>query len=322
MNPVDVVVLGSYVQDHCWVTETFPGDGESRIGRFSTGPGGKGFNQAVACHRQGVRTAFLGAIGRDALGATAQAYAADNGIAAIWEERDDATTAASSILVDASGQNRIVVALGANEKLSVAFVASHRQAIHDAQVLVCQCENELAATREALATARRHGTLTVLNPAPINPRMSAELLALADIATPNETEFAFLLRHLHGRQVAPDYWELADPLLHGLCRSTGIPTVVITLGDKGCFVSHGDAPVRKDGETYYRLGAEPVRCVDSTGAGDAYTGGLAAGLVLYREQPFRRAVEHATRVAALAVEKPGTAPAMPTRAEVQARFES
>ena len=320
MNPVDVVVLGSYVQDHCWVTETFPGDGESRIGRFSTGPGGKGFNQAVACQRQGVATLFLGAIGRDALGATARAYAADSGLAAIWEEREDASTAASSILVDARGQNRIVVALGANEKLSVAFVAAHRQAIHDARVLVCQLESDLPSTREALASARRHGTLTLLNPAPINAGVSAELLALADILTPNETEFAFLLRERYGQAVAPTYWELADAQLHALCRATGIPTVVITLGDKGCFVSHADAATRGDAEPYYRLPAEPARCVDTTGAGDAYSGGLAAGLVHFAGQPFRRAATHANRVAALSVEQPGTAPAMPTREAVRARF--
>ena len=152
------------------------------------------------------------------------------------------------------------------------------------------------------------------------PEFFAEIAPLADILTPNETEFAFLLRERYGQAVAPTYWELADAQLHALCRATGIPTVVITLGDKGCFVSHAEAATRGDAEPYYRLPAEPARCVDTTGAGDAYSGGLAAGLVHFAGQPFRRAATHANRVAALSVEQPGTAPAMPTREAVRARF--
>lgn len=325
MTSVDVVVIGSYVQDHCWTTKQFPQPGESRIGAFSTGPGGKGFNQAIACHRQGVSTCFLGAIGRDRLGETAQAFARNDGLRAEWELRDDAPTAASSIVVNARGENLIVVALGANEKLSPEFVSARAPLIAGAKVVLCQLENGLEATREALTIARRGGAITVLNPAPINEALTRDLIALADVITPNETEFAFLIERLTGDRdaataalAAPT---LALPQLHELCRRTGVPHVVVTLGAGGCFVSHAPASVPEGGDDCYRLQAEPVSTVDTTGAGDAFSGGLAAGLVLYEGlRGFRRAVQHANRVAAISTETPGTAPAMPSRAVVEARY--
>src|SRR5205085_10740656 len=113
MLPLDVAVIGSYVQDHAWLTETFPSDGETRLATgFNTGPGGKGFNQAVACHRQGVKTCFIGAIGNDALGENAQRFARDDKLPVQLDIRDDAPTAASSILVNARGENPIVASPG------------------------------------------------------------------------------------------------------------------------------------------------------------------------------------------------------------------
>ena len=322
MLPLDVAVIGSYVQDHAWLTQSFPCDGESRLATgFSTGPGGKGFNQAVACHRQGVKTCFIGAIGNDALGENAQRFARDDKLPVQFDVRDDAPTAASSILVDARGENRIVVSLGANDKLDAAFIMKNERLIGSAKVVLTQAETGIGATRECLSIARRTQALSLLNPAPINTAVDRELMALADIATPNETEFAFLLAHLCGQQLPPRYWEVGDELLHQLCRKLDVPTVVITLGGEGCFVSHADARVRRDADRWYRVAAETVKVVDTTGAGDAFSGGLAAGLILFHyEHPFRRAVEHASRVAAMSTEIVGTAPAMPTRAQVEARF--
>jgi len=103
-----VLIVGSYVQDHAWLVDNFPVPGETRraLG-FSSGPGGKGFNQAIACARQGVDTVFIGAIGRDALGECAKTFAADEGLKAFWQCRDDMPTAASSIVVNAEGENMI-----------------------------------------------------------------------------------------------------------------------------------------------------------------------------------------------------------------------
>jgi len=320
VSPFEVVVVGSYVQDHCWQTDRFPAPGESRIGRFTTGAGGKGFNQAIAAHRQGARTLFLGALGDDAMAATAKRFATDDGLDADWEIRRDASTAASSIVVDGEGRNLICVALGANEKLSGNFVQRHQPEIAQAQVLVCQLECNLDATVLALRLARAANVTSLLNPAPINAGISRDLVQAADLLTPNETEFAHLMQQCFGCTLPARYWELPAADLHALCRRTGVGTIILTLGEHGCLVSHASGDQRGDTDAYYALPAEVVTVIDTTGAGDAFNGGLAAGLLRYADRPFRLAVQHANRVAALAVEKPGTAPAMPDFAAVRARF--
>jgi ribokinase len=321
MPPFDVVILGSYNQDHVWTAPTFPETGESRLGTYSSGPGGKGFNQAVACHRQQIRTLFLGALGDDALADIARRTAAGFELPVDFETRTDAATGSAGIVVDAAGNNRIVVAPGANQHLSVDFVRAHAAHISAAKVLVCQLESNLESTQEAMRIAHAGGTTVILNPAPINRGLGAQLASFAHILTPNETEFAFVLEHVHGQPLASRYFEFPDPMLHSLCRKLAAPTVVITLGERGCFVSHANPIAHADGNAFYRVPAAPAQTIDTVGAGDAFTGGLAAGMILYgMAKPFRDAVIHATRVAALSTERPGAAASMPTRREVAARF--
>lgn len=327
MSNPQIVVVGSYVQDHCWTCDNFPVTGETRIGEFSTGPGGKGYNQAVAAHRQGAPTLFLGALGRDPLGDTARRFSADIGLNVAFEECPDSFTAASSILVDAKGDNRILVALGANARLSAEFVRSHAAAFATARVVVAQLENRIEATAEALSLARAAGAIALLNPAPRNPAASAELIRLADLVTPNETEFAWLLEHVAGdadaAQAAGDPSQWTDDGLRALAQRLGLATVIITLGAGGVFVAHRDAATQarwRDEAPSYRIAAERVATIDTTGAGDAFSGGLAAALALGDHAPLRAAVIHANRVAALSTETLGTAPAMPTRSAVTARF--
>lgn len=313
-----VVVPGSYVQDLCWRAERLPALGETCIGKFSTGPGGKGFNQAIACLRQGASVRFVGALGSDALGAQARAYAAAQGLDCDWQEVAAAATATASIVVDAQGHNLLVVDLAANAQLDPARAAL---AIGPGtRVVLTQLETSMALVAAVMRRAREVGALALLNPAPLHPELTPEVLALADLITPNETEFAHLLRRLGVPDAAAEPWAM-DPLdLHALCRCTGVPSVVLTLGAHGCFVSHG-RDHRGDESPYYRVPGEPVAAVDSTGAGDAFSGALAAALALAAAgAPFRAAVVHANRVAALSVERHGTAPAMPSRAEVEARF--
>jgi ribokinase len=315
-----VVVVGSYVQDHAWVVDRFPLPGETRRAlSFSTGPGGKGFNQAVACRRQGVATRFLGALGDDALGATARRFAQAEGIDARWEVVP-VPTAASSIVVNAQGENQIAVDLAANDRLDAAFLRAHAGDFAGADVVLCQLENGLAAIDAALALGREVGARCVLNPAPVHPELTRATLDAAGILTPNETEFDLLCaRFADGAPGAEHVAALDDASLHALCRRLSNGTVVITLGRHGGFVSHGDDR-RGDAAASYRYAAEAVQAIDTTGAGDAFSGGLAAGLCLFRAEPFARAVRHGNRVAALSTEIIGTAPAMPTRAQVAARF--
>ena len=317
----DVVVVGSYVQDHAFLVDRFPQVGETRRAHgFNTGPGGKGFNQAVACHRQGAATVFVGALGEDRLGDIARGFADAEGLACRWQARRDAPTAASSIVVADDGSNLLVVNLAANERLDPAFVQAQEDAFAGARVLLLQLENNLDAIAAALALGTRHGLLRLLNPAPVHPQLDATLLAACDVLTPNETEFALLLERFTDTRV--DAATLAardDATLHALARRLGDGTVVVTLGSAGCFVSHG-VDWRGDAAACQRVAGERVATRDSTGAGDAFSGALAAALALSPGRPFADAVRHANRVAALSTEVVGTAPAMPTRAQVEARF--
>lgn len=317
----DVVIVGSYNHDHVWRTPQFPVPGETRLGEFSAGPGGKGFNQAVAAARQGVRTAFIGALGVDAIGDGAVALALREGIDARIERREDAATGTAAILLDASGQNLIVVGPGANLALSPEHIEAQANLIGTARVLVTQHEVNPAATRHALEIARAAGTLTLHNPAPPLADEDGSLLDRIDLLTPNETEFAHLLSHCAHEQVrAEALADLSDEELHALCRRLGVPTLVLTLGARGVFVSHDADELRGDATPYYRIGAESVTPRDTTGAGDAFSGALAAALCFAADRPFCEAVRHANRVAGLSVEAEGAALAMPTRAAVLARF--
>lgn len=316
-----VIIVGSYVQDHAWLVDHFPQTGETLCAHgFNTGPGGKGFNQAVACLRQGAATAFIGAIGNDRLGAVAQDFARTENLPCRWQVRSDWPTAASSIVVDARGENRIAVNFAANEHLDPDFIRVQDDLFRGAKILLVQLENNLDAIAAALELGERHGLTRILNPAPVVAGLDAALLRRADIATPNETEFALLLdRIAHERVDADALAQRGDANLHALARRLGVDTVVVTLGAHGCFVSHG-ANQRGDDAAYYRLPAERVKAIDTTGAGDAFSGALAAALVLFHNVPFARAVVHANRSAALSTETVGTAPAMPKYAAVMERF--
>lgn len=316
-----VVVVGSYNQDHAWRLDRFPQPGETRRGEgFATGPGGKGFNQAVACARQGVRTAFIAACGDDALGAGAQSLAAREGIDGRWQIQSQHATGTAAILLDASAQNEIVVALGANEHLGPDFIRAQTDAFGGAQILLAQGENNLDAVAAALEFGESRGLMCILNPAPVDVGMSADLLRNVDILTPNETEFALLLERLAHERVDPDALaQRGDAELHALARKLGVETVIVTLGAHGVFVSHGTNR-RGDDAGFYRVPAERAKPIDTTGAGDCFSGTLAAALVLFHNAPFSRAVAHANRSAALSTESPGAATAMPGYAAVMARF--
>ena len=310
-----VVVVGSFVQDLTFYAREFPAPGESRIGRFVTGPGGKGFNQAIACHRQGVPTLFVGGVGDDGFAEGARAFAAAEGLQVEFVVRSGVASGAASVVVNDQAENMIVVALGANDEISSADVERAAAAISGAAVVLCQTECNMGATRRALELGRNGGAMTILNPAPINDAIDLEQIQLADVIVPNETEFAFLAEHLLGERLADEYWQMDPASLHALCARLGVGTVVLTLGGSGCFESHHGAGAPKPG--WRAVPAIAVEPVDTTGAGDAFNGGLAAGLVEHPND-FAAAVDHANRVAGLSVTRPGTAPAMPTRADVDA----
>ena len=316
-----VLVVGSYNEDCTWRVVRAPQAGETVRGRdFARAHGGKGFNQATACARQGVATAFVAALGHDGAGAAAHAAASAEGITVHCQWHEDAATGNACILVEDGGQNRIVVALGANERLDPAFLDAQEAVFAGSRILLAQLENNLDATRRAFALATRHGLLRLLNPAPMHDALDAALLAQVDLLLPNETEFALLLARVAGINIAPDdLAALDDARLHELARRLGVGSVIITLGARGCFVSHRDGTCLADAAPCYRVAAAPARVVDTTGAGDAFCGALAATLLRLADRPLREAVEHANRCAALSTESHGAA-AAPHLADVVARF--
>ncbi|HVI58762.1 MAG TPA: ribokinase [Luteimonas sp.] len=316
-----VVIVGSFNVDHVWTAATLPRPGETLAGRYATGPGGKGFNQAVAAARTGAATSFVCALGDDAGGGLARALAADDGID-LRALRSDEPTGTAGIYLDAEGRNSIVIGAGANAALSPAHVAAQADAFATAGVVLAQLESPVDAIVAALRAGRECGATTVLNPAPANAPTTRELLSLADVLTPNETEFAALVAHHVGERVDGDAIAALDqPHLHALCRELAPQgSVVVTLGASGCFASHAQDALRGDARPFYRLGAEQAHPVDTTGAGDAFNGALAAALALAPDAPFADHLRFASRYAALSTERAGAAAAMPRHAEVEARF--
>ena len=328
-----VVVVGSFIQDLVFRTETLPSPGETRIAQLSSGPGGKGSNQAIACRRQGAATLFVGAVGDDALGRAYADLARAEGLETALEVVRDHATGAAAILVDAAARNMIAVALGASGALSSHHIELQRPQIEGAAVLLTQLEANLDATLRALEIARSAGVLTILNPAPIHAGLPHALLEAADILTPNETEFTFLLERFHGTKLGPDTWQAPDAELGELCDLLGAPTVVLTLGAQGCFVAHRDAAAEfattarlpagprpglgTPSRLRYRVAAPPVNPVDTTGAGDALSGALAAALAS-RPRDFVSAVVRASAAAGLSTERHGAALSMPDSGEVSA----
>ena len=317
----EVVVVGSFNVDHVWRCEALPAPGATLAGEYASGPGGKGFNQAIASARAGARTAFVCALGDDAGGQLARALADADGLE-LRALASDAPTGTAGIYVDAAGRNSIVIGAGANAGLSPAHVAAQGDAFRAARVVLAQLESPVETIAAALAEGRERGATTMLNPAPANAATTLALLALADVLTPNETEFSALVaRHVGARIDPADIAELDQARLHALCRELApAASVVVTLGAIGCFVSHPEGATRGDTSPCYRIGAESVRATDTTGAGDAFNGALAASLAIDAGLAFADHVAFASRYAALSTERAGAAAAMPLRADVLARF--
>lgn len=317
-----VVVVGSYIQDLSFYTKAFPRPGETVLGDCRLGAGGKGFNQAVAAARAGAPTLFIGAVGRDAFAAGAKQFAATVGLQTHLVEKPKHPTGAAAISVNAAGQNTIIVSPGAN-------LALHRPDVplaplQAAEVVVCQGESDYRTVAHVLRIGRQAGAVTVFNPAPMRADFDPRVLRHTEVLMPNESEFVALVRGHAGcatlLRTGPyrDAGEFGEPALralkpealHRLCRGLQVPVVILTLGARGCFLSQPDG--------FLRMTAHPVEVVDTTGAGDAFVGGFAAGLVKFRRD-LGRAADFANAVAALSVMQPGTAASMPCTREI-ARF--
>lgn len=269
--------------------------GETLMARsFDIGPGGKGSNASVACARQGARVSVVARIGKDDFGRMALDLWTREGIATRHvEQADGERSGVAQILVYDDGDNSIAVAPGAGAGLAPRHVQAARETIAASRVVMASCEVPLAATLEAFRIARECGVLTLLNPAPAQP-LPDELLAMTDVLTPNETELLALANGASGDSDAAARAMLAR----------GVGAVVATLGAQGCQLWGGDgAQAHLDG---WRMDA----VADTIGAGDTFTGSLAAALA--RGEPLEQAMHWANAAAALSVTGHGAIGGMPS----------
>lgn len=302
-----VTILGIFVADTAYLAHRMPDVGETIKGSgFAVGPGGKGSNQAVAAAKAGAEVSFISKIGRDTFGDLAQKTYADAGVKPLLVIMDDEPTGAAFIYVnDSTGDNAIIVYPGAAGTIGVDDVEAAREAIRQSAVFVTQLEQPAVAALHALAIARAARVTTIFNPAPAETFPEA-MLDLCDYIIPNETEAAALVGF--SIDTIADAKRAGEALV-----ARGVGAAVITLGGRGVYYHDAGTSVHVPAMNY-----GPV--IDTTGAGDAFVGGFAAAIS--RGSAPLDAVSFGCATAGIAVTRRGTAPAMPTRSEIEALLAS
>lgn len=300
----DIVILGVFVADTAYRAGRMPRMGETILGQsFALGPGGKGSNQSVAAAMAGGDVGFLTKLGQDTFAEMALATWAKAGVTSLATQHAESYTGAAFIFVDhATGDNAIIISPGIAATLSAADVEAQADVIGGAKVFVTQLEQPQEAAIRALGIARSGGAATILNPAPAAEIPDA-MLALCDYVTPNETE-ASELTGIEVRDLASAERAAAALLARGVAKAA-----IVTLGENGCLWFDAKTALHVPA-----LNAGPV--VETTGAGDAFNGGFAVALA--EGMAPEAALRFANATAAISVTRPGTAPSMPSRAEIEA----
>ena len=302
--PCDVVVVGSSNIDMTVRCRELPLPGQTILGQdFVTTPGGKGANQAVASAKCGAQTELVARLGNDMFATlSCDSFSeAGLGIAHLVHDQNTASGVAL-IFVDNNGENEIVVAPGANMRLTPADVNAAESIIESAKVMILQLETPMETVLRAAELAVAHKTKVILNPAPARILPPA-LLEKVDILVANETEILVLTG---ADEVNVSTAAAAcKPLL-----DAGVESVITTLGKDGALITAGVGATRVPG---FR-----VRAVDTTAAGDTFTGAL--GCALAEGKTLEDAVRFANAAAALACTKHGAQVSIPTRAEVDAKL--
>lgn len=296
-----VVVVGSYNTDMTIKTKKLPGPGETVIGGyFSTGGGGKGANQAIAAARIGAEVTFVARVGNDLLGSEGIKRLNEEHINTKYIYRDnELPTGVAFIVVDDKGENSIVVASGANANLSPTDIESASDEISSADILLIQLESPIESVYASIKSAHDNGVTVILNPAPAQ-ELDNHILKYVDIITPNIVEAEMLT----GIKVT-DVNSLQS--IVNRFFDYGINDVIITLGSKGYFAGAHDA--------MKIIPALNVAPIDTTGAGDVFSGSLAA--FLSEGMTIEKAARMANAAASVSVTRLGAQDGAPKRVEIE-----
>lgn len=297
-----VLVFGSINMDLVAKVPRLPVPGETLLGHnFSTVPGGKGANQAVAVARLGVPTAIVGRVGKDQFGQEILQNLQSDRVQTNGVYVDSSNTSGVAVIaVDDNAENHIIVIPGANGNVGEEDIERLTQQLSTASVLLLQLEIPLAAVQKAAQAAQQAGVRVILDPAPAHPDLPVELYPLVNIITPNAVEAGQLVNFAVN---SPETAEKAAEVL----QQRGVKTAIIKLGAIGVFCATVD-------ERFF-IPAFPVKAVDTVAAGDAFNGGLTAALS--QGYSLREAVVWGAATGALSTTNSGAQSSLPTRKTVE-----
>jgi len=299
-----IVIVGSYNTDLMSKTPWLPKHGETVLGGpFKLGPGGKGSNQTVAAARLGAEVCFVGCVGEDYFGEIARNNFIKEkiNIDYLRVSKTQHTGMAFILVDDKTAENMIVVAPGSNMEIDIPLVENARDIIVSADVVLLQLEIPVEIVEYVIKLVyKSNNTISILNPAP-GKKLEKNILKKVSLITPNRSELELMTNR--SVNTVEEAEKAAKEII-----SAGVKDVVVTLGKEGALVVNSK-------QTTHVPTFKEVKIVDSTGAGDAFNGGLA--IALSEGKSLVEATYFANAVASLNVTKIGTAPAMPYRKEVE-----
>jgi ribokinase len=296
-----ICIFGSLNMDLVVQALRLPKPGETLSGsKFETIPGGKGANQAVAAARMGSQAHLLGRVGSDGFGQQLLSSLQAQGVECAGVAIDDSThTGIATIIVANNGENQIVLAAGANGQVGQADIDRLKQKLPGISALLLQLEIPVDMAIAAAKAAQEAEVIVILDPAPAPAQFPLDFYKLVDILTPNQTEAEQLL----GKSIrsTDDAIQAAQEF-----RQKGVQRVVLTLGEQGIVVAD------EQGATHWPT--YPTTVVDTTAAGDAFNGAMAAALD--QQQPWTTALRWGIAAGALTVSRSGAQPSLPTQTEL------
>ena len=298
-----IIVVGSINNDLIISTDKFPQIGETITGNgFMSVAGGKGANQAVAAARLAGDTqqvSFIGAVGDDIFGQELKRSLATNGINTDFVRTMEDTPTGTAVIVLYKGDNMIILDPGANYHVTPEWIQQAEEKISEANILITQLEIPYQSAATALQLAKQHGLTTILDPAPA-VKLDDDILSNVDIITPNESEAEIIT----GIKInSPEDAKAAAKWL----LDKGIKYAIVTLGSQGVVYNSENEIIHKP--------AKKVNVVDTTSAGDSFTGAIA--VALNEGKDIDTAIDFAIHVSSLVVQKKGAQPSLPYRKDIQ-----